>query len=199
MRVIKPSYEILPYSEDIGYAQRIEQAGRVCYKSEDKITPESAAPFVQSLIKRGHESVLEHARITILLIPDYARLLLDNLHKVHLKSGLPCYLTFTQASEENILLTGNIRAWRDTMLSLQRHTGFLGSLQYVANADKTLFPEFAKPGGPVVPFENPETYRGTAMYGHIRDISVRFICDRAIATELVRHRAASFSQASVFF
>jgi thymidylate synthase (FAD) len=39
----------------------IERAGRVCYKSECKITEDSAAKFIRSIVKRGHESVIEHA------------------------------------------------------------------------------------------------------------------------------------------
>jgi thymidylate synthase (FAD) len=39
----------------------IERAGRTCYKSEDKITPESSAAFVRMLIKAGHEAMVEHA------------------------------------------------------------------------------------------------------------------------------------------
>jgi thymidylate synthase (FAD) len=46
----------------------IEQAGRTCYKSEDKITVESAEKFVQSIIKRGHESVIEHAWASVRFI-----------------------------------------------------------------------------------------------------------------------------------
>ena len=48
----------------------MERAGRVCYKSEDKITQGSAETFLANIIKRGHESVLEHEKITVSLICD---------------------------------------------------------------------------------------------------------------------------------
>lgn len=48
--------------------QLVEQIGRVCWKSEDRITPTSYQPFVRMLISKGHESVLEHVSITILAI-----------------------------------------------------------------------------------------------------------------------------------
>lgn len=48
----------------------IEKIGRTCYKSEDKITNESAEKFVRNLIKNGHESVLEHYSISLRLICD---------------------------------------------------------------------------------------------------------------------------------
>lgn len=69
MKVIKPSVEILtPFNCDYngaGILKRIEKCGRVCYKSEDKIMEDSAPKFVASIIKRGHEAVLEHASVTV--------------------------------------------------------------------------------------------------------------------------------------
>jgi thymidylate synthase (FAD) len=50
--------------------QHIERAGRTCYKSEDKITDDSAEKFVSMLIKRGHESVLEHCSFSVRFICD---------------------------------------------------------------------------------------------------------------------------------
>jgi len=48
----------------------IEQAGRVCYKSEDKITDESAPKFVRMLIDRGHEAMIEHAMASYRIVCD---------------------------------------------------------------------------------------------------------------------------------
>jgi thymidylate synthase (FAD) len=48
----------------------IEKAGRVCYKSEDKITDGSAEKFIRNIIKRGHEAVLEHGTIMIKFVCD---------------------------------------------------------------------------------------------------------------------------------
>lgn len=53
-----------------GHLQHIELCGRVCYKSEDKITDTSAAKFVAGIIKRGHEAVLEHFDITVKFVCD---------------------------------------------------------------------------------------------------------------------------------
>lgn len=50
--------------------QKIERCGRVCYKSEDKITEGSAEKFVKGIISRGHESVLEHFSFTVLFVVD---------------------------------------------------------------------------------------------------------------------------------
>ena len=68
MRIIQPSVEILTPIDGDYILQFIEQCGRTCYKSENKITADSAEKFVNGLIKRGHESVLEHFNITVKVI-----------------------------------------------------------------------------------------------------------------------------------
>lgn len=70
MRIIKPSFEFMQELEGEEILKRLERAGRVCYKSEDKITQDSAEKFLTNIIKRGHESVLEHEKITIRVICD---------------------------------------------------------------------------------------------------------------------------------
>lgn len=70
MKIIKASYEIMDPLDGAEILKKIERCGRVCYKSEDKITDESAAQFVHSIIKRGHESVLEHVSFSVRFIVD---------------------------------------------------------------------------------------------------------------------------------
>lgn len=70
MKIIKADVEILTPINGKEILQRIEQAGRVCYKSEDKITDGSAEKFVANILKRGHEAVLEHQSITVKFICD---------------------------------------------------------------------------------------------------------------------------------
>ena len=60
------------YKDSMDLLRDIERIGRVCYKSEHRITSSSAAPFVRSIIERGHESVLEHISITVRFITDRA-------------------------------------------------------------------------------------------------------------------------------
>lgn len=69
MKVIKAGYEILtPITGN--ELKLIEIAGRTCYKSDDKITDESAKKFVSNLIKRGHEAMLEHSFLSVKFIVD---------------------------------------------------------------------------------------------------------------------------------
>lgn len=73
MTTIKQSITIVtPKTEIDAFERRIEKIGRVCYKSEHKITADSSEKFVRGLIKRGHESVLEHANISIMFTTDRA-------------------------------------------------------------------------------------------------------------------------------
>lgn len=66
MILLKPSFEILNITRDP--LRLIERAGRVCYRSEDKIADGSAERFCRMLIKNGHESVLEHAHATVEIV-----------------------------------------------------------------------------------------------------------------------------------
>lgn len=70
MILIKPSFEIITKIDPQAMLQRIEAAGRTCYKSESKITEDTAGPFVRKIIKSGHESVLEHEQLSIRFIVD---------------------------------------------------------------------------------------------------------------------------------
>ena len=65
MKLIKPSFEIIEQQPGLeGVYKQIEQAGRTCYRSEDKITEDSAKSFVDNvLMKRGHLSPLEHGTV----------------------------------------------------------------------------------------------------------------------------------------
>ena len=74
MKIIKAGYEIMTALSTGGIAELkfIEQVGRTCYKSEDKITEdgESAKRFVKMLIEKGHEAMLEHSILTVRFIVD---------------------------------------------------------------------------------------------------------------------------------
>lgn len=64
MRLIESSYKIIPQESGLdGIYKQIELAGRLCYKSEDKICEGSALKMVENLTKRGHGSPLEHGTI----------------------------------------------------------------------------------------------------------------------------------------
>lgn len=70
MKIIEPSVEIMTDINGDEILKHIEKVGRVCYKSEDRITEDSAKKFVSTIIKSGHEAVIEHFNITVKFITD---------------------------------------------------------------------------------------------------------------------------------
>jgi len=70
MRIIEPSFKVLETLNGKEILKKIEYAGRICYKSESKITDDSAIKFVSTILSSGHESVIEHEKISVLIICD---------------------------------------------------------------------------------------------------------------------------------
>ena len=70
MKIIEPSVELVEDFDAAAVMQKIERAGRVCYKSEGNIKADSAEKFIRGIIKRGHESVIEHATVSFKIVCD---------------------------------------------------------------------------------------------------------------------------------
>src|SRR3989304_5675541 len=114
MKIIKASYIIDCPEPPIEMLRRIERAGRVCYKSEDRITDISCISMIRSLISAGHESVLEHG-----IISD--KFLLELIEQHYMKK-LHMGLTPQQARyflpnglKTEIVMTCNLREWRHVL------------------------------------------------------------------------------------
>ena len=214
MKVIAPSVEILRTgleTEHILPEQFIEKVGRTCYKSEDKITEDSAAKFVGNLIKRGHEAMIEHWNLIFKVdFTYYAEMLSDIdvlLHSssIPVKERLRPYLRFTDSVLPNgdmrYLVSGNMRAWRDFTKACVEAMGYLP--RYIHGLIKNyplFFPEFQEhvPAVisntiliPISANELIDAERDTHM-----DVTMKFVCDRGVSHEIVRHRVASFAQES---
>ena len=70
MKVVKPSFEFIDEINADKLLRTIEMVGRVCYKSETNIKEGSANKFVENIIQSGHESVIEHEKISVKIICD---------------------------------------------------------------------------------------------------------------------------------
>lgn len=70
MKVIKPSFVIEDVVDGEKILKNLERAGRTCYKSEEKINENSAKIFVKKIIEMGHETILEHEKVTVRIICD---------------------------------------------------------------------------------------------------------------------------------
>lgn len=65
MKIVQPNVEFITPANGKVILTRIEEIARTCYKSEDKITSESAGKFVRHLVDRGHEAMIEHCHVTV--------------------------------------------------------------------------------------------------------------------------------------
>lgn len=73
MKIVKPSATILDAYDRVSIInalKKIEECGRVCYKSEDKITDESNLAFAAMIKDRHHDSVVEHVSVSVKFICD---------------------------------------------------------------------------------------------------------------------------------
>lgn len=149
MKLIKPSFEIIEQKEGLdGVLKQIERAARVCYKSEDKITEDSAKGFVERMIKSGHGAMLEHGTVYLMNdtqgIRDSAHMVLNHF------SGM-------SYSEYNIV---NEVEYVTTNYRVLVENNCLEDLEFLCE---------------------PTEY-------HERRYTVKFVCDRAVANEFVRHK-----------
>ena len=69
MKIVKP-YVIVEKFDGVQVMKRIERACRTCYRSEGKITEDSYKNLIKNCINRGHESVLEHEKVTVRIYND---------------------------------------------------------------------------------------------------------------------------------
>ena len=158
MKLIKPSFEILEQLPGLeGMYKQIELAGRTCYKSEDKITEDSAKEFVDRMIKSGHGAMLEHG--TVYLSLDMAS------REQYFKY---CYNKFSKANSTGSAEYGTWRGFVTTNLRVLVENDWMEDLQYICE---------------------PTEY-------HEKRPTVKFICDRGVSHEFVRHRVFSFAQES---
>ena len=155
MKLIKPSVEIIKQEEyDLNHIFKfIELAGRTCYKSENKITEDSASEFVDRMIKSGHGAMLEHGTIYLTIpVSDISNPI---IYKYILNSYSKIFIDFT-----NSYITTNYR--------VLIKNNWLDDLKYIS--EPYLF--------------------------HAKRTTVKFICDRGVSHEFVRHRVFSFAQES---
>jgi len=209
MKIIVPSIEVMRNGleeEMMTPEQFIERVGRTCYKSEDKITPDSAAKFVSGLVKRGHEAMLEHWTYIFEAAPhDYEEIkadwdMLTHCTDVPADERLRPFLRFTD-NEEHCVISGNIRAWRDYAKAAITGFGFLPMYMYgVVRCNPLFFPEFQDYVPAIIcndilmPITVKDLVNEEEHNIH-HDVTVKFTCDRGVSHEIVRHRN-SFAQES---
>jgi thymidylate synthase (FAD) len=198
MKVIAPYCEILEDLDTQSLPVRIEACGRICYKSEDKITPQSAEPFIRNIIKHGHNSVTEMAVLTLKVLYDTESMAGQFFNLI------PRFLQVDRTARKELLMTGSIRAFRElykanqTVKMVKAITEFLGRRHPLFYED--LLPErglIRQEGVQVekVPLETVAAFPADLLAKH-RHVAVLFVVNRAVTHEIVRHRPVSYLQES---
>lgn len=192
MRIIEPTVEII--KEDNPF-KKIEMAGRTCYKSEKAITDDSAIAFYERLAARQHTAMLEHATFvfrTGLLVYEAARQC-EYLHATHEKVE-----TKIGGKADRFLVSGNLRAINESGIyalieCLRREGPGEGKLAYLEA--KEPFKDFVSETTHLVSLSDIENLTPDEISAH-KYTTMRFVTDRGVTHELVRHRPFSFAQES---
>lgn len=197
MKIIEPSFRIDDGLDKSSIAVRLEACGRICYKSEDKITEDSAIPFVARIAEHGHNSVLEMAVVSF-------RVTCHADHGQGLLSCQPKFLIIDRTAD-GLLVTGSIRALKELYF---RHSEnqlvndlvrvLVGKVPYIF--EKIFDPHKAPARDSAIgiikmSLSDVDSLPAEFRLRH-RFVSVRFIVNRAVTHELVRHRPCSFLQES---
>lgn len=168
MRLIKPKVELINQEPSVeGLFKHMELCARTCYKSEDKITEDSAKKFINNvIIARGHTAMLEHG--TVYLRYDFKTYDNSNsiAYRLWSKYNENQYSEAVQAQPVPGIPDGFVAITTNYRVLLQN--GWLEDLQYLCE---------------------PTEY-------HVKRVTVRFICDMGVAREFCRHRLFSFAQES---
>jgi len=183
MKIIKPSVEFFgavptEYNATLKF---IETAGRTCYKSEDKITKDSAEKFVRKLIKAEHLAMVEHSNFVVRtnnsFTPAYIALMTEQLGK---------YIN-VKVWKDYIYVGGSLTSWAQVTLEI-RYAAVL--VPFVKIYGK-LFDQSM-----VAIHSSWEVCPHDEIPKELHRYSAKFICDRGVSHELVRHRPCSFAQES---
>lgn len=202
MRIVKPSATLMEHN--VTPYEFIEKVGRTCYKSEDLITEGSAEKFVAGLVKREHMAMLEHETIYLVLAPMYMRYFLEEMRQVEepLKFfNITCY-------DGVNILSGSFRSFYDLFNKGYYEHNMRSALAMMRNKLQEAYPiVFGEPSCSNYfyaysielvsrdEFINRFSCVPEVLLNHLTH-TFKFICDRGVTHEFVRHRVASFAQES---
>ena len=200
MKVIEPKIELLKIGQDP--MQYIERIGRICYKSEDKITSESAPKFISMLYNRLHWAMLEHYFFIVHTTKQVAMLLQAENNK---------YINFTD-DEHGYICSFNARAIKDLYNSTDdalvkrasKSIMFLVARKYNCYELFGLDSDFdtVSTGYHAVQMRVIDLDEALSMFTLKEKLahcwaSIIFTCDRGVSHEIVRHEGQmSFAQES---
>lgn len=197
MRVIEPSVTILDELDQQSLPVRIEFCGRICYKSEHRIDAESAIPFVRRMAEHGHNSVLEMG-VTTFRLSCPKREIVDTFF-----FRQPKFLHIDRLGPTELLSTASVRAYIEMAMQHGDDAIAMAVAQQLKAEHPYFFETRSLPSCPQaatisltkVPLAEIEQLPGEQLGKH-RFLAVKFIVNRAVTHELVRHRPCTFLQES---
>ena len=167
MKLIDSKVEVIEQLPGLdGVYKQIELAGRTCYKSEDKITEDSAKEFVDRMIKSNHGAMLEHGTVYLKVSVKY-----DNEERCWPipQNFFPFFFERNKYSKVRRVEAEDVCGWYvTTNMRVIAENNLFDCLEFVCEP--------------------------TEM--HEKRITARFTCDRGVSHEIVRHRVMSFAQES---
>ena len=212
MKIIRPLVETWPVVgiDPQSVMQHIERAGRVCYKSEDRITNESHKQFIGNVIERGHTAVLEHGSLIIYATGDTENYLYALRDAVHFEQFMCLTRVIDPVRQvfKGVYVSGNIRAWREVIeTGLKGYLWIPSALEAILGQYGPLFEDLLsinlrQPGWKRPAYNPSECHvvNQKNLYPYERMThafyTVKFVCDRGVSHEIVRHRLASYCQES---
>ncbi len=198
MKIIPPRFTVLDRLDRESLPVRIEYCGRVCYKSEDRIDRESAIPFVAKMAEHGHNSVLEMGVLTLQVDCQSAGEI-NELFRCQ-----PRYLFIDILDGNRLLVTGSVRAFREMQLFHPNCAPVRAMSGFLHRCHDWFFvgipiDEESTPAPPIqvkkVDLAQVDRFPPLQLEKH-RHIAVKFVVNRAVTHEIVRHRPCSFLQES---
>ncbi len=198
MRIIEPSFTILDELDQQSLPIRIEYCGRICYKSEHRIDNQSAIPFVRRMVEHGHNSVLEMGVVTLIVACSTPEPI-NNLFFCQ-----PRFLQIDRLNAHQLLVTGSIRAFREMLLFHPTDVISGAITLFLAKRHPYFFETLLADSGEGIPPGITVDKMGlkaveqlsTPQCAKHRYLAVKFIVNRAVTHELVRHRPCTFLQES---
>ena len=194
MEYVKNNVKLIDLAEP---GRKIEYAGRVCYKSQDKISDESYERFIKGIVNRGHTSVLEHERKMFAVTEEYWLKFWQHLFA---RSDKSRYFNITSSEDGNyVYVSGNIRAWYE--FTKEESDDF--------KEDREIISAFLAKDYPYI-FNSNEAIRlptDVVFYGAEAEkvcndltkhkaYTFEIVGSRSFTHQIVRHRSLSFSQES---
>lgn len=209
MKIVDAGYEIFDPIDGSNTLKKIERVARVCYKSEDKITPDSYRKMVGALVKSEHFAMLEHGEVILEVDHHTYEDLRWVLSELSERCGEAPMLRLTSLKlSQRDIVSGNMRAWLEfftlccnnsvgvntvlfKVFSQMRYCTIFEAIQ--KHLEENVELSYTTGGEAKELFYKDLSYEEMLVH---YDLTVKFICDRGVSHEIVRHRVASYAQES---